>query len=201
VAFNPALDADTDEYVCASEHEFGTRAVTLRRYYGSRITAHMKIWLPCRGSFQLVSVSLYEIGKPSKTMDILTNPVQVDSRRRPERSFPGRVRPARILPPIPTQSQSGVPLTATANNVVNRGWSRRFVSAVTNANDRTATRLQTEFLKDPEPVTHYKSMEFEVNKSSKRKWQMRAELIVLQSWSRNSEGSVRNEKRQKTIRT
>jgi len=187
-AFAPGTRSQyLDEYVVGLEHEFGNSGVIFTARYTDRrikrIVEDMAALSPEAGQAGLTQV--YQIGNPSKTLDIFLNPNQV--------SYSGAPPAECALP----SAVNGSPVDSNGNPVTDTAGNGSF--CVTNAFDPTGTTqvagitggdgIADGFVN---PVRIYKSMEFEVNKSFSKNWQLRANYRIAKLFG-NYEGTFRND--------
>jgi Carboxypeptidase regulatory-like domain len=169
-----------DEYVLGFEHEFGNSGVVFSaRYTDRRIkrivedNAALSV-----EAFQCCLNQQYVISNPNKKQDLFVNPIQVDF------SSAGPVPAACVGQP------QGQPTDSNGNIVTNSAGNDSF--CITNPG--VAGNLGGDGIPDGfvDPVRIYKAVEFEVNKSMSRGWQMRANYRIARLVG-NYEGSFRND--------
>ena len=181
-AFAPGTRSEyLDEYVVGFEHEFGNSGVIFTARYTDRrvkrILEDMAALSP--EAAQAGITQQFMIGNPSKNLDVFVNPNQV-----PYNS--GGPVPAACTNPAFTG------LTATDSNGNQAVVGGNDVFCITNptvAGNIGADGIADGFV---DPVRIYKSMEFEVNKSFSKSWQLRANYRIAKLFG-NYEGSFRND--------
>src|SRR4051812_23936659 len=187
-AFAPGTRSQyLDEYVVGFEHEFGNSGVIFSTRYTDRrikrIVEDMAALSPEAGQAGLTQI--YQIGNPSKTLDIFLNPTQV--------LYSGAA-PAECTG---LAAVNGAPVDSNGNPVTDAAGNNAF--CVSNAFDATGTTqiagiTGADGIADgfANPVRIYKSMEFEVNKSFSKNWQLRANYRIAKLFG-NYEGTFRND--------
>jgi hypothetical protein len=138
----------------------------------------------------------YLIGNPSKTLDIFTNPQQFDfasalagpgGTPTEDQSANGCGTPAAGFYAAATDS-NGNPVTNAAGNNATCVVLGPYANGA-NPGDPVADGIADGFVN---PVRVYKSMEFEVNKSFSKNWQLRANYRIAKLFG-NYEGTFRND--------
>jgi hypothetical protein len=174
-----------DEYVIGFEHEFGNSGVVFNARYTDR---RMKRIVEDNAALspeaaQAGLAQIYIISNPNKKQDLFINPIQIDY------SSLGAVPAACQAPGV----ISGQPVDSNGNIVTNSAGNDSF--CVTNPT--TAGVLGADGIPDGfvDPVRIYRAVEFEVNKSMSRGWQMRANYRIAKLTG-NYEGSFRNDNAQ-----
>ena len=181
-----------DEYVLGFEHEFGNSGVVFSaRYTDRRIkrivedNAALSV-----EAYQAGLPQNYLISNPNKKQDLFINPIQVDF------SSTGSLGlcadPANPTQPNPNYI-FGQPVDSNGNIVTNSAGNDSF--CITNpgvAGNYGSDGIPDGFVN---PVRIYKAVEFEVNKSMSKGWQMRANYRIARLTG-NYEGSFRNDNNQ-----
>jgi hypothetical protein len=179
-----------DEYVVGFEHEFGNSGVIFTARYTDRrikrITEDFAAVSP--EAAQLGIVQQFVIGNPTKTSDHFTNVQQFAFNSGGTFAAPAG---SSCDPAVnPDASAVGVPTDSNGNNVVNSAGDDAFcVINSSVAGNPTPDGIADGFV---DPVRIYKSMEFEVNKSFSKNWQLRANYRIAKLFG-NYEGSFRND--------
>ena len=190
-AFAPGTRSEyLDEYVVGFEHEFGNSGVIFTaRYTDRRIKRIVEDFAALSPeAAQAGLIQQFVIGNPTKNTDVFTNPQQFDFFS----GGTGTPIPGSACDPAvnPNASATALPFDSNGNNVVNSAGADAF--CVTNANvagNATPDGIPDGFV---DPVRIYKSMEFEVNKSFSKNWQLRANYRIAKLFG-NYEGSFRND--------
>jgi hypothetical protein len=205
-AFGPGTRSEyLDEYVVGFEHEFGNSGVIFTaRYTDRRIKRILEdnaelspeaAQGATAGGLQLSQ--LYFISNVNKNQDLFVNPTQIDYNS-------GGPVPAGCTSPAGFSTLFSSPTDSNGNTVlVNGNDSMCIPNAFAWGPDGipdTADDIQTTAIpgKDGiadgfvDPVRIYKSMEFEVNKSFSKNWQLRANYRIAKLFG-NYEGSFRND--------
>jgi len=179
-----------DEYVVGMEHEFGNSGIIFTARYTDRrikrIIEDMAALSP--EAFQCCLNQNYLIGNPSKTQDIFINPIQFAFNSGGTFTAPAG---SPCDPAVnPDASGVGVPTDSNGNGAINGAGDDAF--CVTNSS--VAGLAGSDGIPDGfvNPIRIYKSMEFEVNKSFSKNWQMRANYRIAKLFG-NYEGSFRND--------
>jgi len=191
VAFAPGTRSQyLDEYVVGFEHDFGQGVIFTARYTDrriKRIVEDMAALSPEAAQSGLTQQ--YLIGNPSKTQDVFTNPIQLDYN-----AALGGTCPI-VGDPFDTNATNGGVSDSFGNIVTNTaGNDNTCIQPGPYANgagpgDPVPDGVPDGFVN---PVRIYKSMEFEVNKSFAKGWQMRANYRIAKLFG-NYEGSFRND--------
>ena len=173
-----------DEYVLGFEHEFGNSGVVFSAHYTDRrirrIIEDNAAISP--EAFQAGLNQQYFISNVNKSQDLFINPIQVDYS-----SLDPAGPPAACLGPDATNGQ---PVDSNGNIVTNSAGNDSFcVTNTSVAGNAGADGIPDGFV-DPSRV--YKAVEFEVNKSMSKGWQMRANYRIARLVG-NYEGSFRND--------
>jgi len=194
VAFAPGTRMEyLDEYVVGLEHEFGNSGVIFTARYTDRrikrIVEDMAALSP--EAFQAGLTQQYLIANPSKNQDLFTNPNQILYNHA---SVPAACSAAGVLNSTgPGSYPTTAPYDSNGNGVVDANGNDSF--CITNpavAGLPIGDGVPDGFV---DPVRIYKSMEFEVNKSFSKNWQMRANYRIAKLFG-NYEGSYRNDNAQ-----
>ena len=183
-SFNNAFGKGTrseylDEYVVGFEHEFGNSGVVFSAHYTDRRIRRIiednaalspEAYVCCLNQ-------QYVISNPNKAQDLFVNPVQLDYS-----SANG--------PPLNCVLDGGQVLDSNGNVVTNKGGFDSFCIQ----NPAVAGNIGADGIPDGfvDPSRVYRSMEFEVNKSMSKGWQMRANYRIAKLIG-NYEGSFRND--------
>jgi len=203
VAFAPGTRSEyLDEYVVGFEHEFGNSGVIFSaRYQDRRIKRIVEDLAPISPeAFQSGLAQNYLIGNPSKSFDHFINPNQIGFSDPGLASFDanGNYIGAQVtgcgVPGAGDGSDVyGFPTDANGNNPTNTAGNNAFCLG----NALVAGTFGADGLADGfvDPVRIYKSMEFEVNKSFSKNWQLRTNYRIAKSFG-NYEGSYRNDNNQ-----
>jgi len=198
-AFAPGTRSQyLDEYVVGFEHEFGNSGVIFTARYTDRrikrIVEDMAALSPEAGQSGLTQT--YQIGNPSKTLDVFTNPQQFDfasalsgpgGTATEDQSANGCSTPALGFYAAATDS-NGNPVTNAAGNNATCIVLGPYANGA-NPGDAVSDGIADGFVN---PVRIYKSMEFEVNKSFSKNWQLRANYRIAKLFG-NYEGTFRND--------
>jgi hypothetical protein len=172
-----------DEYLLGFEHDFGAGVIFTARYTDRRI--HRIVEDMAALSPEAANAGLaqqYLIGNPSKKLDIFTNPIQFDFN-----SVTGACPIASNISTQVTDSNGNVVTNAAGNDSVCIQPGPYANGALPG--DAVADGIPDGFV---DPVRIYKSMEFEVNKSFAKNFQMRANYRIAKLFG-NYEGSFRND--------
>jgi hypothetical protein len=180
-----------DEYVVGFEHEFGNSGVVFNARYTDRrmkrIVEDNAALSPEAGQAGLAQI--YIISNPNKKQDLFINPIQVDYAA--ANGIPTACINTATNPP--SEFPNGQPVDSNGNPVTNSAGNDSF--CVTNPG--TAGTIGSDGIPDGfvDPVRIYRAVEFEVNKSMSRAWQMRANYRIAKLTG-NYEGSFRNDNTQ-----
>jgi hypothetical protein len=182
-----------DEYVVGFEHEFGNSGVIFSaRYQDRRLKRIVEDTAAVSPeAFQCCLNQQYLITNPNKSQDIFVNPNQFVFNDGGSGTFlPGSPCDPAVNPDA---SAVGFPTDSNGNPVVNSNGTNAF--CVTNSS--VAGNLGGDGIADGfvDPVRIYKSMEFEVNKSFSKNWQLRANYRIAKLFG-NYEGTYRNDNAQ-----
>jgi len=187
-----------DEYVLGFEHEFGNSGVIFTARYTDRrikrIVEDMAALSPEAADTGLTQN--YFIGNPSKNQDVFINPGQFSFTTDPNDAATwDPVTGAYIGAPqstcgpgttglyaLPTDSNGNEAHDVAGNNTV-------CITNPTVAGLPGSDGLADGFV---DPIRIYKSMEFEVNKSFSKNWQLRANYRIAKLFG-NYEGTYRND--------
>ena len=180
-----------DEYVLGFEHEFGNSGVVFSAHYTDRRIRRIvedNAALSVE-AFQCCLNQIYVISNPNKGQDLFKNPVQVD--------FAGAGGPPPTCTSTGTnQTLFGQPTDSNGNLVTLANGSDSFCipNALDLNNNQITATVGPDGVPDGfvDPTRIYKAVEFEVNKSMSRGWQMRANYRVARLVG-NYEGSFRND--------
>ena len=185
-----------DEYSVGLEHEFGNSGVIFTARYTDRrvkrIVEDTAALSPEAAQAGLTQNFL--ISNPSKNQDIFVNPVQVDFTSTPANFDPvtgAYIGPAVGTCPAPVGGfPYGQPIDSNGNVATNSAGNNAFCIS----NPAVAGLAGSDGIADGfvDPVRIYKSMEFEVNKSFSKNWQLRANYRIAKLFG-NYEGSFRND--------
>jgi carboxypeptidase family protein/TonB-dependent receptor-like protein len=176
----------TDEYVVGFEHEFGNSGVIFSARYQDRrlkrVIEDMAEVTPECGQAGCSAQQNYVIANPSSTLDIFTNYNQIDFLS--SGAVPGACNPA------DTFVGPGAVVDANGNGVSTAAGNDSFCLT----NSATAGALAPDGIADGfvQPTRVYKAMEFEVNKSYSKGWQLRANYRIAKLFG-NFEGLARND--------
>jgi len=194
-AFAPGTRSQyLDEYVVGLEHEFGNSGVIFTARYTDRrikrIVEDMAALSPEAGLTNLSQI--YLIGNPSKKQDIFVNPQEVTYAGTDPNPGGAPCTLAGFTPITDGQATD-----SNGNVVTLPNGDDHF--CIPNAFDATgltqiAGSIGADGIADGfvDPVRIYKSMEFEVNKSFAKNWQMRANYRIAKLFG-NYEGNFRND--------
>ena len=200
-----------DEYVVGFEHEFGNSGVIFTARYTDRrikrIVEDLAALSPEAFQNNFGYNQNYLIGNPSKSLDIFVNPQEIAYA-----SFAGTpaqctaaglacmnlVGPGNFAAGNGPYDSNGNPATVGGCTPGAAGCVDSF--AVVNAFDAATGLVQSSAIAGHDgiadgfvnPVRIYKSMEFEVNKSFSKNWQLRANYRIAKLFG-NYEGSYRND--------
>jgi hypothetical protein len=192
IAFGPGTRMQyLDEYVVGFEHDFGQGVIFSTRYTDRRIKRIVEDMAPLSPeAAQQTLTQFYSIGNPSKTLDIFKNVPQIDYA-------------------LASGAPPGCTATGGNSSIIDGQATDSFGNVVTLPNGNDAFCVPNAFdaagnqivgvagadgIPDGfvDPVRVYKSMEFEVNKSFAKSWQMRANYRIAKLFG-NYEGSFRND--------
>jgi len=188
VAFAPGTRMEyLDEYVVGFEHEFGNSGVIFSaRYQDRRIKRIIEDLAALSPEASIAGLTQqYMIGNPGVTSDFFTNPIQNDYSVAGGGSCPLGV----VL------ADSGQLTDANGNIATNAaGNDATCITPGTYSNGFSAGDPHPDGIPDGfvDPVRIYKSMEFEVNKSFSKNWQLRTNYRIAKL-NGNYEGSFRND--------
>jgi hypothetical protein len=174
-----------DEYVVGFEHDFGQGVIFSARYTDrriKRIVEDMAALSP--EAAQAGLTQQYAIGNPSKTLDVFTNPIQGDFNAAAGGTCPF----AGATFTVPPTDSFGNAIANSAGNDTMCIQPGPYANGA-NPGDVVPDGIADGFVN---PVRIYKSMEFEVNKSFAKGWQMRANYRIAKLEG-NYEGSFRND--------
>ena len=171
-----------DEYVLGFEHEFGNSGVVfsarytdrrIRRIVEDNAALSVEAYVCCLNQVYLIS-------NPNKKQDLFINPIQVDYL---SKAAGGSGPPANCV------EDGGQPVDSNGNTVLVNGNDSFCIQ-----NPATAGQIGSDGIPDGfvDPNRVYKAVEFEVNKSMSRGWQMRANYRIARLVG-NYEGSFRND--------
>jgi hypothetical protein len=186
-----------DEYVLGFEHDFGAGVIFTARYTDRRIHRIVEDMAAVTPEAAQGGITQqYLIGNPSKKLDIFTNVNEL--------TFNSAAVPPTGCNPAatfigPGSFGTGVPpYDSNGNGVVLPNGDDSFcvtnsdLSLTTGAGAQIADGIPDGFV---DPVRIYKSMEFEVNKSFAKNFQMRANYRIAKLFG-NYEGTFRNDNAQ-----
>jgi hypothetical protein len=204
-AFGPRTRSEyLDEYVVGFEHEFGNSGVVFStRYVDRRIkriiednaelspeaaqgTAFGPVGTPCENGCGFSQ--FYAISNVNKKQDIFKNPAQLDY-------LAANGTPAGCTSTGTNLTLFSTPTDSNGNGVLVNGNDSM---CIPDALDINGTQLTATVGSDGiadgfvDPNRVYKALEFEVNKSMSRGWQMRANYRIAKLTG-NYEGSFRND--------
>jgi hypothetical protein len=201
-AFAPGTRSEyLDEYVVGFEHEFGNSGVIFTARYTDRrvkrILEDMAALSP--EAAQLGITQQFVIGNPTKNLDVFVNPQQIDFTSVPTDydpvtgAFTG-TGPSGIPAGCPAPNTAGFPYGQPTDSNGNVSPNLAGANALCIANPSVAGNIGADGIPDGfvDPVRIYKSMEFEVNKSFSKNWQLRANYRIAKLFG-NYEGSFRND--------
>jgi hypothetical protein len=214
VTFAPGTRMEyLDEYVVGFEHEFGNSGVIFTARYTDRRIKRIVEDLAGLSpeAFQGGLTQLYLIGNPSKSFDHFINPNQVlynSGAGAPAQCTAAGVH-SLLNPtgqcldsPGPGSYPTTAPYDSNGNGVTVAGCgsvcdSFSIVNAFDTAGNQVAGNYGVDGIADGfvDPSRVYKSMEFEVNKSFSKNWQLRANYRIAKLFG-NYEGSFRNDNAQ-----
>jgi hypothetical protein len=175
-----------DEYAVGFEHEFGNSGVIFTaRYTDRRIRRIIEDNAALSPEAFAFLNQNYTISNVKKSQDFFINPIQVDYSTDPNRGVPQPQSCIDVGPDFNSQA-----IDSNNSVVVNSAGNDSF--CVTNP--ATAGLFGSDGIPDGfvDPVRKYQSMEFEVNKSLSRGWQMRANYRIAKLQG-NYEGNFRND--------
>ena len=186
-----------DEYQLGFEHEFGNSGVIFTAHYTDRrIRRIIEDNAPLSPeAYQAGLNQFYTISNVSKGQDLFHNPIQLDYVLDPV----GKTHPAgcdptpgsgnkSIIDAQPTDSNGNVVTLSNGNNAF----------CIPNASDAAGNQLTGTYGADGipdgfvDPQRKYQAVEFEINKSMSKGWQMRANYRIAKLQG-NYEGSFRND--------
>jgi carboxypeptidase family protein len=193
-----------DEYVVGFEHEFGNSGVIFTARYTDRrikrIVEDLAALSPEAANSGLAQQFL--IGNPSASTDLFTNPQQVGFAANPVTDFDPATGAYTGAPQPACGAVAGgfyTGVTDSNGNFVTNSAGNNAVCIVPGpyANGANPGDLVSDGQPDGfvDPVRIYKSMEFEVNKSYSKGWQLRANYRIAKLFG-NYEGSFRNDNNQ-----
>jgi hypothetical protein len=191
VAFAPGTRMQyLDEYIVGFEHEFGNSGVIFSaRYQDRRIKRIVEDTAGISPeAFNAGIPQQYFIANPSKTTDNFTNPIQIGY------NTAGGTLTCDDNPATLGFADSGQLTDANGNLITNSAGNDATCIAPLGSNGQLAGAPIPDGVPDGfvNPVRIYKSMEFEVNKSFSKNWQMRANYRIAKLFG-NYEGSFRND--------
>jgi hypothetical protein len=223
VAFAPGTRMQyLDEYVLGFEHEFGNSGVIFTARYMDRrikrIVEDMAELTPeaaqaLDAATNLISMSqIYLIGNPSQNLDVFKNVSATQYVSDPITGLPGPpsgcTSAAGNLTLYADPFLTGSPTDSNGNFVTNSAGNNAIcipnaIAAGPDGLFGTVDDIQLQAItgadgiKDGfvDPIRIYKSMEFEVNKSFSKNWQLRANYRIAKLFG-NYEGSFRNDNAQ-----
>jgi Carboxypeptidase regulatory-like domain/TonB dependent receptor len=190
VAFAPGTRMQyLDEYVVGFEHEFGNSGVIFSaRYQDRRIKRIVEDTAGISPeAFNAGVPQQYFIANPSKTTDNFTNPIQV--------GYNSVANPTACAAIVAAGGfDSGQITDANGNVITNSSGNDATCVQAFGSNGQLAGAPVPDGVPDGfvNPVRIYKSMEFEVNKSFSKNWQMRANYRIAKLFG-NYEGTFRND--------
>jgi hypothetical protein len=199
VAFVPGTRMQyLDEYVVGFEHEFGNSGVIFTARYTDRrikrIVEDLAALSPEAADTGLTQQ--YLIGNPSVNSDFFVNPGQFDFISNPATDWDPSTGAFIGVAPAGCGASTLFALATDSNgNVSNAGPGG--ANSVCITNEGVAGNSGADGIKDGfvNPVRVYKSMEFEVNKSFSKSWQLRANYRIAKLEG-NYEGTFRNDNAQ-----
>ncbi len=175
-----------DEYQLGFEHEFGNSGVIFTAHYTDRrikrIIEDNAALSPEAANAGLAQQ--YFISNPNKHQDLFTNPIQLDYNAASGGTCP--VATPYVNSPV-TDSNGNVVTNSAGNDSV-------CIQPGPYANGHGPGDPFSDGIPDGfvDPVRKYQAMEFEVNKSFSKGWQMRANYRIAKLQG-NYEGSFRND--------
>jgi hypothetical protein len=196
-AFGPGTKSEyLDEYVVGFEHEFsGSGVVFSTRYVDRRIKRIVEDNAALSPeAAQCCLNQIYFISNVNAKQDLFKNPVQVDYFAT-DVTNPAASAPAACASSGSNVTTFGVPTDSNGNTVLVNGNNALCIPNSFDANGHQITATPgadgiPDGFVDPNRV--YKAVEFEVNKSFSRGWQMRANYRIAKLTG-NYEGSFRND--------
>ena len=200
-----------DEYQLGFEHEFGNSGVIFTAHYTDRrirriVEDNAELspeaaqggTLGCflGGNCSTFS-QFYQISNVNKTQDIFKNPNQIDYLAT-NLANPSIGAPSNCVSSGTNQTLYSVPTDSNGNSVLVNGNNAMCIPNALNAIGTQLTAIVgADGIPDGfvDPVRIYRAMEFEVNKSFSKGWQMRANYRIAKLFG-NYEGSFRNDNTQ-----
>ena len=215
VAFGKGTRSEyLDEYQLGFEHEFGNSGVVFSaRYTDRRIRRIIEDNAALSPeAYEVGLAQQYFVSNPNKNQDLFTNPVQHFFTVNPATDFngplgqytgtqiPGCNAPYNAVTNPGGGTLYGQPVDSNGNSVVQPGTTNDGLCIGTVAGgtvypgghgpgDPFSDGIPDGFV---DPIRKYQAMEFEVNKSMSRGWQMRANYRIAKLQG-NYEGSFRND--------
>jgi hypothetical protein len=194
-AFAPHTRSEyLDEYQLGFEHEFGNSGVIFSARYTDRrigrIIEDNAALSP--EAYEAGLGQFYVISNVNKNQDVFKNPIQLDY-------ILGGTVPGGCTSSGTNKTLFGKPTDSNNNIVTNANGNNAF--CIPNAFDALGNQITGTVGADgiPDgfvnPVRKYQAMEFEVNKSFSKGWQMRANYRIAKLQG-NYEGSFRNDNNQ-----
>jgi hypothetical protein len=169
-----------DEYVVGFEHEFGNSGVVFSaRYTDRRIKRIIEDNAALSPEAFAFLNQNYVISNVNKAQDLFINPIQVDFKSTDP-----------LLPTGCDPNFAGQPVDSNGNVVVLPNGNDSFCIL----NPATAGTFGSDGIPDGfvDPIRKYRAVEFEVNKSISKGWQMRANYRIAKLEG-NYEGTFRND--------
>lgn len=212
VAFGKGTRSEyLDEYQLGFEHEFGNSGVIFTAYYTDRrikrivednaplsVEAYQGASLPnpaCNGP--CFFAQNYFISNPNKAQDLFVNPIQIDYFAA-DTGNPNIGAPSACASSGSNLTLYSAPTDSNGNNVLVNGNNAMCVPNAFNALGQQLTGIAgSDGIPDGfvDPIRKYQAVEFEVNKSFSKGWQLRANYRIAKLQG-NYEGSFRNDNAQ-----
>jgi len=211
VAFGKGTRSEyLDEYQLGFEHEFGNSGVIFTAHYTDRrikriiednaplsVEAFQGATLTGCGGGPCQFAQNYFISNPNKAQDLFINPIQVDYFAN-DTSNPSVGAPSTCTSSGSNLTLYSAPKDSNEQHVLVNGNNAMCIANAFNAAGQQLTGIAgSDGIPDGfvDPVRKYQAMEFEVNKSFSRGWQMRANYRIAKLQG-NYEGSFRNDNNQ-----
>ncbi len=179
-AISPGTKMESlDEWVVGFERDFGHGVIFSARYIDRRMKRIVEDMAALSPEAYAVLNQQYLIGNPSPKLDIFTNPIEV--------KYPaGGVAPAQCSDP----NLDAGDVVDTFGNVLGA----MCIVPGPYANGAQPGDIVPDGIPDgfPQPVRNYQAMEFEVNKSFSKNWQLRSNYRIARLKG-NYEGAFRND--------
>jgi hypothetical protein len=180
-----------DEYQLGFEHEFGNSGVIFTAHYTDRrIRRIIEDNAPLSPeAYQCCLNQFYTIANVNKNQDLFHNQIQIDY-------ISGGTVPAGCTSSGTNVTTFGQPSDSNGNIVTLANGNNAF--CIPNSYDAAGNQITGTYGPDGipdgfvDPIRKYQAMEFEVNKSFSKGWQMRANYRIAKLQG-NYEGSFRND--------